>query len=126
MKAAIKSVIAGAATCALATPAFAYTLNGTIPVSKNGVALNLQKPIPRGSVKFTVTIPGKLSAGIPYLVTFCVGPKVSSCQPPVQMPGAQQIVVFYYSTSLSSPNKVWLGQGTGAPVPYVVEVEYVP
>lgn len=126
MKTAIKIITIGAVTCALATPAFAYALNGTIPVNKDGVALNLQKPIPSGNVKLTVKIPGKLSAGIPYLVTFCVGRKVSSCQPAVQVPGGQDIVVFYYSTSLSPPNQVWLGQGTSAPVPYTVDVEYLP
>jgi len=111
MKLAIKAVVAAATLCAFVGPASAYTINGTIPVGRNGVAVNLQRPIPASDVKLTLTIPQPLSDGIRYLVSFCVG--------------GQQIVVFYYYLSLSSPYSVWLGQGTGAAVPYVLDVEYL-
>ena len=111
MKTAIKIITIGAVTCALATPAFAYALNGTIPVNKDGVALNLQKPIPSGNVKLTVKIPGKLSAGIPYLVTFCVGRKVSSCQPAVQVPGGagHRRVLLFDKSFAPQPGLAWPG-----------------
>jgi hypothetical protein len=126
MKFAIKILIAAAAVCAFAAPSSAYTINGTIPVGRNGIAVNLQRPIPTSNVKLTVTFPQPLSDGIRYLVTFCVGRKMTSCQPAIQVPGGQQIVGFYYYLSLSPPDSVWLGQGTGAAVPYVVDVEYLP
>ena len=124
MQFAIKILIGAAAVCALATPASAYTINGTVP--GGNVAIDLHKPIPPGGyVKFTLTIPQELSVGIHYSVEFCLGPKMNSCQPAIVVPGGQQIIVFYESAAASNYGKVWLGQGTSAAVPYVLDVEYV-
>jgi hypothetical protein len=125
MQFAIKILIGAAAVCAWAAPASAYTINGTGP-GGGSVAVDLHKPIPPGGyVKFTLTIPQELSAGIHYSVGFCLGPKMNSCQPGIVVPGGQQIIVFYESAAASTYGKVWLGQGTSAAAPYVLDVEYV-
>jgi|HubBroStandDraft_6_1064221.scaffolds.fasta_scaffold32453_3 hypothetical protein len=132
MKSAIKTMMLGVAACAFAAPAFAYTISGTIPGGKVAyTAVNLQKPIPRKSwVKLTISIPQKLYHGDVYSVTFCVGQKISSCTGGYAfsvIPGGQQNVVFYdvrVFSSLGYP--IWLGTGLADPVPYVIDVEFLP
>jgi len=132
MKFAIKVLIAIAAMCAFAAPAFAYTINGTIPGGKvSYTAVNLKKPIPLNNwVKLTISIPQKLYHGTVYAVTFCVGQKISSCTGGYAfslIPGGQQNVVFYDAKAFSSLGyPIWLGTGLADPVPYVIDVDYIP
>jgi hypothetical protein len=132
-KIAMKAMIAATAACTVAAPAFAYTLTGTIPAfsappkpPNTGMAQVHLQPAPAGYVKLTVTIPQALSLGIGYGVTFCVGPTPTSCGPNTpNIPSGHQIVVYYDAVRPVS-YVVWLGQGTAAAVPYVIEVDYGP
>jgi hypothetical protein len=123
----MKTAIAAAAAialCVFAGPAFAYTQNGTIPGGR--AQIHLQQPIPKsGYVKLTLTIPQALSAGIHYAVGFCVGPTFNCLQIAQDIPGGQKIIVIYASPTLST-NEIWVAQGTSAPVPYTLEVDYLP
>jgi hypothetical protein len=131
MKTAIKSMMIGVAACAFAAPAFAYTLTGTIPAfssptkpPKTGAVLvNVQKPIATSYVKLTITAPQALSLGIAYGVAVCVGPKLNSCPLPVVVPSGRQVVLYHYSGDFKYYG-IWLGQGTAAAVPYIIDVEY--
>jgi hypothetical protein len=107
-----------------AGPAFAYTQNGTIPSGR--VQIHLQQPIPKnGYVKLTLTIPQVSSVGIHYAVGFCVGSTFNCLQIAQDIPGGQKITVIYASSTLST-NEIWVAQGTSAPVPYTLEVDYLP
>lgn len=124
MKTLIKTTLAGAAACALAAPAFAYTLNGSI--DHGPAQIHLQQPIPKtGYVKLTVTIPNVKISGIPYSVGFCVGPTSNCFQISPSIPGGQQITVIYDAATLAAYG-IWLDKGTAAPVPYTVNVDYLP
>jgi len=131
MKTAIKSMMIGAAVCTVAAPAFAYTLTGTIPAfsaptkppNTGAVLVNLQKPIATSYVKLTITAPQALSLGIGYGVTVSVGPKSNSCSLAVVVPSGRQVVLYYYSGDFKYYG-IWLGQGTAAAVPYIIDVEY--
>jgi hypothetical protein len=132
MKIAIKAMIAGAAVCAFAAPASAYTINGTIPgKTKNMIANHLQKPpSAKGNLKLTFSSP-PVNAGVPYVVGFCLAaasaPASNPCGSEVGLyvlPG-QQLIVFVASNFY--PNYVvWVGQGTNAAVPYTLDVDYIP
>jgi len=129
MKTAIAAAIIG--LCAFASPAFAYTQNGTIPAGVLGhpnsgtTQIHLQQPIPRnGYVKLTVKIPNVLSVGIHYETGFCLGPTPNCPQLSPVIPGGQQITVIYESGTLSA-NGIWLRQPTSAAVPYILEVDYL-
>lgn len=130
----MKTAIAAAAAiglCMFAGPAFAYTQNGTIPAGILGhpdtgtAQIHLQQPIPKtGYLKLTLTVPNVESAGIPYNVGFCVG-LTFNCQLSPVIPGGQQITVIYEANLLAAYG-IWLHQGTSAPVPYTVTVDYLP
>ena len=66
MKTAIKIAIAGAAVCALATQAFAYTLSGTIPPGRRSVVLHLHQPLPAGMTILTLSAPLRITPAYPY------------------------------------------------------------
>jgi hypothetical protein len=132
MKTALKTMMIGVAACAFAAPAFAYTLTGTIPAfstptkppNTGAVLVNLQKPIATEYVKLTITAPQALSLGIGYTVRVCVGPNLNSCPLAVAVPpGGRQVVLYYLATDFKYYG-IWLGQGTAAAVPYIIDVEY--
>jgi hypothetical protein len=125
MKIAIKAMIAGAAVCAFAVPASAYTVNGTVPSGQ--VTFTVQKPTTphQNHLKLTLTFPQVKSAGIPYSVGVCVAyaNNPSPCPLPQDVSGGEQIIAIYLATE---EYKVTLGQATIAAVPYVLNVVYVP
>lgn len=126
MKTAIATV-AAIGLCAFASPAFAYTLNGTMPAVPGIAQIHLQQPIPKDSyVKLTLTVPKALSLGIPYEVYFCVGPTSNCLQAGISQafPGGQQIIAIYESGTLAT-NGIWLSQPTRASVSYTLEVDYL-
>jgi hypothetical protein len=132
MKALIKTMMAGIAACAFAAPAFAYTINGTIPGNSPLIAIHLQQPpSPKGFLKLTFSSP-PVNAGVPYTVNFCVN--FASAPHPCSsttlaaasliVPGQQAIV--FVPASLYPKEVVWIGQGTNVAVPYSLDVDYIP
>src|ERR1700684_3773652 len=129
MKTAIKTMMLGVAACAFAAPAFAYTINGTIPGNaSNWTAVHLQPPpSPNGYVKLTLFAP-PANVGIGYDISFCVSPASAPasrpCPPttvaePVLVPG-QQTIVFVNANRFPS-FVIWLGTGLRVAVPYTVD-----
>jgi hypothetical protein len=124
MKVVIKLMIAGAAVCALAAPAFAYTLSGVLAPGQKNRVLTLRKPIP-AFVKLTMTAP-PVNAGVDYAIGFCIGPRSNPCGLPddwtVDVPKGQTVVRVVPGSIFT--NKIFVvGQGTAKPVPYRVDVE---
>jgi hypothetical protein len=131
MKTVINTMMIGIAACAFAAPAFAYTLNGTIPATKppKWVAIHLQKPpSSSGYLKLTLSSP-PVSAGVPYSVNLCFGPASTpvSCGSNagfLVLPGQQSIV--FVAASIYPNDVIWVQQGTTVAVPYSVDVDYIP
>ena len=132
MKTVLKTMMIGVAACAFAAPAFAYTINGTIPGTSPPIAIHLQKPpSSKGYLKLTVSSP-PVNAGVPYAVNFCVN--YASAPHPCSsttkgagsliVPGQQAIV--FVPASIYPKEIIWIGQGTAVAVPYVVDVDYMP
>jgi hypothetical protein len=48
MKTPIKAMLVGVGACALAAPALAYTISGTIPAGARSVVIKLHRPNPAG------------------------------------------------------------------------------
>jgi hypothetical protein len=73
MKLAIKAIVATAALCAFAAPAFAYTISGTIPGnSRNMTAVHFQKPPSTAEyLKLTLSAP-PANVGVGYSVGYCI------------------------------------------------------
>jgi hypothetical protein len=128
MKTPIKAMLVGVGACALAAPALAYTISGTIPAGARSVAIKLHRPIPPGFVKLTLNAPPK-NAGVAYALDFCIGPAANPCGLPtdrvVNVPEGQTRVEVVPS-AIFSGNVFVVGQGTRVPVPYSVQVDYVP
>jgi hypothetical protein len=131
MKIAIKATMLSVAACAFAAPAFAYTINGTIPANSL-VAIHFQQPpSSKGYLKLTVSSP-PVNAGVPYAVSFCVN--YASAPHPCSsttkgagsliVPGQQAIV--FVPASIYPKEVIWIGQGTAVAVPYIVDVDYIP
>jgi hypothetical protein len=124
MKTAIKIAIAGAALCALATDAFAYTLSGTIPPGRRPVVLHLHQPLPAGMTILTLSAP-PVNAGVPYALGYCIGPASNPCGLPsdwtVNVPAGQSVMQIV-PTSIFAGKVFVVGQGTRKPVPYKVDV----
>jgi hypothetical protein len=128
LKIAMKAIIATVAVGAFVAPAFAYTLTGNVPGNnRNGVQVNLQKPIPTtGYLKFTLKIPQATSGAIGYAVGLCVGRNANACgTAEVAIPGGEQVVVIYDANTFPSSG-FWLRTGLGNAVPYVLDVDHIP
>jgi hypothetical protein len=136
MRTAIKAMMLGVAACTFAAPAFAYTINGTIPGhTRNMTAIHLQKPpSPNGYLKLTLSAPDT-NVGVGYSVAFCIAlksmpasnpcPATSSTEDGLLVVPGQPTIVFIYAKSY--PNYVvWVGTGLTASVPYTLDVDYVP
>ncbi|HUE10122.1 MAG TPA: hypothetical protein VMQ54_04260 [Steroidobacteraceae bacterium] len=124
MKTTIATAAVAAGLCALAGPVFAYTLNGTI--SGATAHIHLQQPIPQtGYVKLTFVLPQAVITGIPYAVGFCVGPTSNCFQTAQSIPGGQQINAIYDTRTIAAYG-IWVNKGTTAPVPYTLDVNYLP
>jgi hypothetical protein len=133
MKTAIKTIMIGVAACAFAAPAFAYTINGTIPGNtRNMTAIHLQKPpSPNGYLKLTLSAPDT-NVGVGYSVAFCISPASSPASHPCPSNGpgllvvpGQPTIVFVYANIYPS-YVVWVGTGLRAAVPYILDVDYIP
>ena len=134
MKTAIKTMMIGVAVCAFAAPAFAYTINGTIPGNTNKyTAIHLQKPPSTGGfLKLTLSAP-PANVGTGYAVGFCIALESSVASRPcytTNMPGlvivpGQQTIVFINANSYPY-NVIWVKTGLGVAVPYSVDVDYIP
>ena len=61
----------------LATPAFAYTISGTIPANGHTVEIALHQPLKAGNISFTFSAP-PVNAGVKYDVGFLHRPKGQS------------------------------------------------
>jgi hypothetical protein len=124
MKIGVKIVIAGAAVCALATEASAYTLRGVIPPGRRPVVLHLHQPLPPGMTTLVMTAP-PVNAGVPYSLTYCIGPASNPCGLPddwtAEVP-AGQTVTRLVPTSIFTGKIFVVGQGTRKSVPYAVNV----
>jgi len=124
MKPALLSAMAGAALCALAGPAGAYTINGVIPPGRAPVVIALRRPIRPGVISFEFSAP-RVNAGVPYAVDFCLGPRANPCG----LPGARVVNVpegqsrsAAFSSILLTRNVLVAGQGTRVAVPFSVTV----
>jgi hypothetical protein len=128
MKALLKTTLAGAAACAFAAPAFAYTINGTIPPHEppEPVTIALHQPISPGILKLTFTAP-PVNAGVRYVITFCIGPASHPCLLPLSILEGQQAVVPVDANLFTTDHYVIsVGQGTRVAVPYTLEVDALP
>jgi hypothetical protein len=134
MKLAIKAIVATAALCAFAAPAFAYTISGTIPGnSRNMTAVHFQKPPSTAEyLKLTLSAP-PANVGVGYSVGYCISrasaPASQPCSSPnmaglVIVPGQQTIV--FVGANVYPSFVIWLGTGLRDAVPYTVDVDYVP
>jgi hypothetical protein len=123
MKIAIKAMMAGVVACALSTPALAYTANGVIPTGRKMVVVRLIKPAVPGVWWFRFSAP-PVNAGVPYALTYCIGPRANPCNAPGSQvfhvtEGQSQFATVPQATFLTKVLAV--GQGTKVPVPYSVE-----
>ena len=128
MKALIKTTLVGATTFALAAPAFAYTINGTIPphAPPEPVTIALHQPIGPGILKLTFTAP-PVNAGVRYVISFCIGPAVHPCLLPLSVLEGQQAVVPVDANLFTAEHYVIsVAQGTKVAVPYTLEVDALP
>jgi hypothetical protein len=135
MKTAIKTMMLGIAACTFAAPAFAYTINGTIPSSRNWTAIHLQKPPSTGGfLKLTLSAP-PANVGTSYAVSFCIAlksmpasnpcPATSSTEAGLLVVPGQPTTVFVLANAY--PNfVVWVRTGLSAAVPYSLDVDYIP
>jgi hypothetical protein len=128
MKLAIKAIVATAALCAFAAPAFAYTINGVIPPSAppKPVVVHLRQPIPPGKILFRFYAP---PAAVPYALDFCIGPSFNPCgfstSTDVIVPAIEQRLLII-DANVFAHNILVVKQGTRKPVPYSVTVEFMP
>lgn len=124
MKAAVTIAIAGAALCALATQASAYTLRGYIPPGRKPVVIHLHRPLPPGMITLILSAP-KVNAGVPYAIDYCIGPASNPCGLPgdwtANVPEGQTVTRIVPS-SLFGGKVFVVGQGTRRPVLYEVTV----
>ena len=133
MKTGLKTFIA--TTVALAVSilyipkARAYiTLNGMVPVGKNGTVILQAHKLPGGTsdtLKFKFTAPS-FNAGVAYALNFCVGPATNPCGLPtsyvVVVPGGEERLAVV-PASVFANNVLIVSQGTARPVPYSVTIE---
>ncbi|MFI4974577.1 MAG: hypothetical protein ACHP84_08565 [Caulobacterales bacterium] len=127
MKTPVIAMMAGAVACALSTPAFALQkIAGTIPPGTTPVVISFKLPATPRKMLFTFIAPRpRVSPGVPYALNYCVGPKVNPCGLPsshvVNVPeGGKQSASF--NSAIFATNILVVGQGTKAPVPFVVEI----
>lgn len=128
MKRLINTTLLGATACALAAPAFAYTINGTIPphAPPEPVTIALHEPISPGILKLTFTAP-PVNAGVCYVVSFCIGPAAHPCLLPLSVLEGQQAVVPVDADLFTTDHYVIsVAQGTKVAVPYTLEVDALP
>jgi hypothetical protein len=123
MKTLAHAAMLGAASCLLATQALAYTLSGTIPPGGKAVVIDLHK-LSEGNITFKFSAP-PVSAGVPYKVSFCIGPKDNPCGAPLshdtEVPAGESRTLTTDALVFSC-NELVVGQGTGVTVPYTIEV----
>jgi hypothetical protein len=128
MNAFLKSTLLGAAVWSLAGPAFAYTINGTIPphAPPEPITIALHQPISPGILKLTFTAP-PVNAGVRYVITFCIGPARNPCLLPLSVLEGQQAVVPVDANLFTAEHYVIsVAQGTRVAVPYTLEVDSLP
>jgi hypothetical protein len=132
MKIAIKSTMIGVAACAFAAPAFAYTINATIPCDTRKMhAVHLQKP-PAGATTLKLTLSAPPGGGVAHTINFCIAlasaPALHPCPSNetefIIVPN-QQTVVFV-DAGLYPHYVIWAGTGTTLAVPLTVDVDLVP
>ena len=116
------------ALSALATPASAYTINGTIPphAPPQPVTIALHQPISPGILKLTFTV-ASVNAGVRYIVTFCIGPAAHPCPLALSVLAGQQAVVPVDANLFTADHYViTVAQGTKVAIPYTLEVDALP
>jgi hypothetical protein len=125
MNTLIKAVMAAIVACAFTAPAFAYTINGTIPPGRAPVVIHLHRPLQPSLMRFKFSAPPK-NAGVPYALDFCIGPAANPCGLPsshvINVPEGQERFADFDS-ALFRTNILVVGQGTRVAVPFSVEVE---
>jgi hypothetical protein len=125
MKTMIKAMMIGVAACALAAPAFAYTIIGTIPPGHT-VVIPLHRPIKPGFMKLSLTAPPK-NAGTPYALDFCIGPAANPCGLLTDRDfsvSKGQTRIEAVDAAVFRTNVFVVVQGTRIALPYVVKVDY--
>jgi hypothetical protein len=132
MKTSLKALLAISVALGLSLlftqEAFAYiTLNGTIPAGTTPVVI-LQannQPGATGVIKFKFSAPAH-DAGVPYVLSFCIGPASNPCGLPtsyvVDVPGGQERLAVV-NANVFATNVLVVGQGTKRPVPFAVTME---
>jgi hypothetical protein len=132
MKITLRTVLAVTVALGLsflfARQAFAFiTLNGTIPAGTTPVVILKanNEPGATGVIKFKFSAPAH-DAGVPYALSFCIGPASNPCGLPtsyvVEVPGGQERLAVV-NANVFATNVLVVGQGTKRPVPFAVTIE---
>jgi hypothetical protein len=127
MKTLVIAMVAGAVACVLSTPAFArQRITGVIRPGTTPVVINFRRPAAPTQMLFTFSAPRpRASHGAPYALNYCIGLRVNPCGLPssqlVNVPeGGKQTASF--NSGIFATDILVVGQGTNAPVPFVVEI----
>ena len=132
MKIAIKAMMLGIAACAFAAPAFAYTINATIPGDTRKMhAVHLQKS-PAGATILKLTLSAPPGGGVAHTINFCIALASAPASQPcpstetefILVPNQQTIV--FVDAGLYPNYVIWAGTGTTLAVPLTVDVDVVP
>jgi hypothetical protein len=125
-KIAMKAMIAATAVGALAVPASAYTLSGTIP-ARGTVTVHFQQPIPHKLIKLTLPgPPGSVNTpGVQYPIQVCFGQGTNNCVFTVFAPEGEQMIATFPWGFLESYTMT-LGQEAPHAVPYTLNVDVLP
>jgi hypothetical protein len=125
-----KAMMVGVVACALPAQALGFEqLNGTIPAGTAPVVIiqaNKQSgATATGVLKFKFSAPA-VNAGVPYALSFCIGPETNPCGLPssyvVNVPAGEDRLAVV-DASVFASNVLVVGQGTRVPVPFVVQIE---
>jgi hypothetical protein len=130
MKTSVKAMTVGIFACALPAQVFAFEqLNGTIPAGTAPVVIiqpNKQSSASAtGVLKFKFSAPA-VNAGVPYALSFCIGPESNPCGLPtsyvVNVPAGEDRLAVV-DASIFATNELVVGQGTRVAVPFSVQIE---
>jgi hypothetical protein len=123
MKIATKAMMAGIAACTFAAPAFAYTINGTVPPYGQWTSVKLQPPPKPAILKLTFS-PTIVNPSFAFSINFCISPSPRSCQAMMIVPPGQQAILPLYSSNFPT-NSIWLQNGTHTALPYTLDVDTI-
>jgi hypothetical protein len=124
MTSLVKVMTIAAAAAALSAQAHAYTISGVVPPGRTPVTIDLRKPLQHGNITFNF-MAGKVDAGVPYDVSFCIGPESNPCgsvlSQAFEVPAGES-KTFTIDALVFSCNVLVVGQGTRVRIPYKIDV----